>query len=84
VALVAAALGGDAETARAHQADLLPVVDAGFSEPSPAVFKGVLYQRREIPSAHVRLPFLPASDRNVSKAIEAIERADGALTSQIG
>jgi 4-hydroxy-tetrahydrodipicolinate synthase len=84
VALVVAALGSEAETARAHQADLLPVVDAGFREPSPAVFKGVLYQRGEIPSANVRLPFLPASDKNVSSAMKAIERADEALTSQRG
>jgi 4-hydroxy-tetrahydrodipicolinate synthase len=75
VALVAAALDGEAETARAHQADLLSVVHAGFSEPSPTVFKGVLYQRGEIPSANVRLPFLPASDESVTNAIEAIERA---------
>jgi 4-hydroxy-tetrahydrodipicolinate synthase len=75
VALVAAALDSDAETARAHQTDLLPVVEAGFREPSPAVFKGVLYKRGEIPSANVRLPFLPASDESVSRAMEAIERA---------
>jgi 4-hydroxy-tetrahydrodipicolinate synthase len=81
VALVAAALNSEAETARAHQADLLPVVDAGFREPSPAVFKGVLHQRGEIPSASVRLPFLPASEASVTGAMEAIERADEALTS---
>jgi 4-hydroxy-tetrahydrodipicolinate synthase len=75
VALVAAALGGEAETARARQAELLPVVDAGFSEPSPAVFKGVLYRRGEIPSATVRLPFLPASDESVRRAMEAIDEA---------
>lgn len=82
VALVAAALAGEAEVARAHQADLLPVVDAGFREPSPAVFKGVLYQRGEIPSANVRLPFLPASDKSVSRAMETVERADKAPSSQ--
>ena len=82
VALVGAALDGKAETARAHQANLLPVVDAGFREPSPAVFKGVLHQRGEIPSANVRLPFLPASDESVSSAMDAIERADEALISQ--
>jgi 4-hydroxy-tetrahydrodipicolinate synthase len=84
VALVAAASGGEAEIARAHQADLLPVVDAGFGEPSPAVFKGILYQRGEIPTANVRLPFLPASDKSVSTAMEAVKRADEALTSQRG
>jgi 4-hydroxy-tetrahydrodipicolinate synthase len=82
VALVAAALKSEAETARGNQAELLPVVEAGFREPSPVVFKGVLYERGEIPSANVRLPFLPASNESVTRAMEAVEQADKALTSQ--
>jgi 4-hydroxy-tetrahydrodipicolinate synthase len=77
-ALVDAALAGEAESARHHQAALLPVVAAGFAEPSPAVFKGVLHSRGEIPSDRVRLPFLPASEANVDAAIGAVATADKA------
>ena len=41
--LVAAALAGDAATAARLAHDLLPVVDAGFAEPSPAVWKAALH-----------------------------------------
>jgi len=73
VALVHAARGGRVEEAREHQSALLPVAEAGFAEPSPAVFKGVLHRRGEIPTPDVRLPFLPA-------AAESIDRAEAAAT----
>jgi 4-hydroxy-tetrahydrodipicolinate synthase len=79
-ALVDAALAGDAESARHHQAALLPVAAAGFAEPSPAVFKGVLHSRGEIPSERVRLPFLAASKENVDAAIAGASMADRAPT----
>jgi 4-hydroxy-tetrahydrodipicolinate synthase len=75
VALVEAALAGQTDAARGHQAALLDVVKAGFAEPSPAVFKAVLHRRGEIPSAHVRLPFVPASNESVDAAAAAAGRA---------
>jgi 4-hydroxy-tetrahydrodipicolinate synthase len=75
VALVAAALEGHADVARHHQAALLEVVKTGFAEPSPAVFKAVLHRRGEIPSAQVRLPFVPASNESTEAAVAAVARA---------
>ena len=68
VALADAALDGRVEEAREHQSALLPVADAGFAEPSPAVFKGVLHRRGEIPTPDVRLPFLPAVAESIDRA----------------
>ena len=76
VAMVDSALAGRAEEARAHQAALLPVVEAGFAEPSPAVFKGLLHRNGEIPSAEVRLPFLPAASGSIDQAASAVARAE--------
>ena len=73
VALVERALAGDAEAARALQARLLPVAQAGFAEPSPAVFKGVLHRTGEIPTPDVRLPFLAAAEESVARALAAVE-----------
>ena len=75
VELVEAARRGDRAAARAHQAALLPVAEAGFAEPSPAVFKGVLHAQGEIPTPAVRLPFLPASRESVERALEALRSA---------
>ena len=51
---------------------LLPVVQACFAEPNPAVFKGVLHAQGRIPSADVRLPLLNASAPSVDAALAAI------------
>ena len=59
--MVAAALDGDVATTRSLAADLLATVDAGFAEPSPAVFKAVLAARGEIASPAVRAPMVAAS-----------------------
>jgi 4-hydroxy-tetrahydrodipicolinate synthase len=75
VALVDAALAGETDSAREHQAALLDVVKAGFAEPSPAVFKAVLHRLGEIPSAQVRLPFVPASGESADAAVAAAARA---------
>jgi hypothetical protein len=45
------------------------IVKTGFAEPSPAVFKAVLHRRGEIPSAQVRLPFIPASRESTDAAV---------------
>src|SRR5207245_426281 len=43
VAMVECALAGKLDDGRVHAEALLPMIQAGFSEPNPAVFKGVLH-----------------------------------------
>jgi 4-hydroxy-tetrahydrodipicolinate synthase len=69
VAMVNEALDGRARDARNHHERLLPLVDACFAEPSPAVFKAVLHACGEIPTPSVRLPFLPASEATLRRAL---------------
>jgi 4-hydroxy-tetrahydrodipicolinate synthase len=75
VALVESARAGEVRTAREHQAVLLPLVRAGFSEPSPSVFKAALHRNCEIPTDQVRLPFVPASQQRVEEALTAAAAA---------
>ncbi len=74
--MVNAALDGSAKEARRHQEALLPVAEAGFAEPSPAVFKAVLHRRGEIPTQDVRLPFIPASAQSAEAALTAVSAAE--------
>ena len=60
-ALVAAGLEGDVATVRRLAGDLLATVDAGFGEPSPAVFKAALAVLGEIAAPAVRAPLVEAS-----------------------
>jgi 4-hydroxy-tetrahydrodipicolinate synthase len=46
-----------------------------FSEPNPAVFKGVLHAQGRIPTPDVRLPLLNASEAAVERALAAIRAA---------
>jgi 4-hydroxy-tetrahydrodipicolinate synthase len=71
VAMVNAALDGRARHARHHHERLLPLVEACFAEPSPAVVKAVLHACGEIPTPSVRLPFLRASDATLLRALAA-------------
>lgn len=71
VAMVEAAREGQAEVAQTHQARLLPLAEACFAEPSPAVFKAVLHAAGEIPTPDLRLPFLPASEESIRRATSA-------------
>ena len=73
--LTASAIGGDVDRARGLAAALLPLVTAGFAEPNPAVWKGALARRREIPTGELRRPMTPASATAVERLLEA---ADGA------
>ena len=59
---------GDVGRARALGHRLARLSAALFSEPNPAVVKGVLHTRGLIPTRDVRLPLLPASDQAVSQA----------------
>lgn len=74
VELVAAARSGLAREAAALAGRLLPVVRAGFAEPSPAVWKGLLARTGLLASAQVRRPLTTAS----TGAIDALEEAVGA------
>jgi 4-hydroxy-tetrahydrodipicolinate synthase len=69
--MVAAAVGGESARARALAGSLLPVVDAGYAEPSPAVWKAALHAAGEIASPALRSPMTAAS----AGAVEALTLA---------
>jgi 4-hydroxy-tetrahydrodipicolinate synthase len=75
VALAECGLAGKVDDGRAHAEALLPVVQACFAEPNPAVFKGVLHAQGRIPTRDVRLPLIAASDASVEAALTAIAAA---------
>ena len=60
VAMIECGLAGKLEDGRAHAEALLPVVQAGFAEPNPAVFKGVLHAQGRIATPDLRLPLANA------------------------
>jgi 4-hydroxy-tetrahydrodipicolinate synthase len=80
-ALVAAGLAGDVATARALAGDLLETVDAGFAEPSPAVFKAALAARGEIASGHVRAPLTSASAAATAALLATLDQSASATDS---
>jgi 4-hydroxy-tetrahydrodipicolinate synthase len=75
VAMIECGLAGKVEEGRAHAESLLPVVQAGFAEPNPSVFKGVLHAQGRIPTPDVRLPLVNASPGAVERAVAAVEAA---------
>lgn len=75
VEMVTAALDGEWSRAAELAAALLPVVEAGFAEPSPAVWKGALARRGEIASDRTRRPMTEASAGAVARLIAAADRA---------
>jgi 4-hydroxy-tetrahydrodipicolinate synthase len=75
VAMIECGLAGKLEDGRAHAEALLPVVRAGFAEPNPAVFKGVLHAQGRIATPDLRPPMSNPSAGAVDRALEAIERA---------
>jgi 4-hydroxy-tetrahydrodipicolinate synthase len=75
VEMIECGLAGKLDDGRAHAEALLPVVRAGFAEPNPAVFKGVLHAQGRIATPDLRLPMTNASEGAVTAALEAIERA---------
>ena len=75
VAMIECGLAGKVDDGRAHAEALLPVVTAGFAEPNPAVFKGVLHAQGRIPTPDVRLPLVNASRAAVDTALAAVEAA---------
>jgi 4-hydroxy-tetrahydrodipicolinate synthase len=72
VAMVDAALAGQAVRAAALAASLLPVVDAGFADPNPAGWKAALHASGEIATAAMRPPMTPASEDAGSALLAAV------------
>lgn len=60
--MVADARAGRIAEGRVRGACLLPLVEALFAEPSPAVLKAVLHAQGRIATPTVRMPLAPASD----------------------
>ena len=75
VAMIECGLAAKVDDGRAHAEALLPVVQACFAEPNPAVFKGVLHAQGRIPTPDVRLPLVAASAGAVDAAMAAVEAA---------
>lgn len=75
VEMVECGLAGKLDDGRAHAEALLPVVQAGFVEPNPAVFKGVLHAQGRIASPSLRLPMTAATPDAVAACLAAIADA---------
>lgn len=75
VEMIECGLAGKVDEGRAHAEALLPVTQALFAEPNPAVFKGVLHRQGRIPTPDVRLPLVNASPDAVQHALDAIDAA---------
>src|SRR4051794_16376084 len=75
VAMIECGLAGKLDDGRAHAEALLAGGSSMFSQPNPAVFKGVLHAQGRIPTPDVRLPLLNASDAAVQRALAAIRAA---------
>jgi 4-hydroxy-tetrahydrodipicolinate synthase len=75
VAMIECGLAGKLDDGRAHSEALLPVIEALFAEPNPAVFKAVLHAQGRIPTPDVRLPLMPASEVAAQRALNAIAAA---------
>jgi 4-hydroxy-tetrahydrodipicolinate synthase len=73
--MIECGLAGKLDDGRAHAEALLPVVQAMFSEPNPAVFKGVLHAQGRIATPDLRLPMTNASSASIDRAVAAIETA---------
>lgn len=74
--LVSAATAGDAPATRHLAGRLLPVVHAGFAEPSPAAWKGALHRLAELETASLRPPMTPATEIGVDALLDAARTAD--------
>jgi 4-hydroxy-tetrahydrodipicolinate synthase len=73
--MIECGLAHKVDDGRAHAEALLPVVQSCFTEPNPAVFKGVLHAQGLVPTPDVRLPLTPASEGAVQHALEAVRAA---------
>jgi 4-hydroxy-tetrahydrodipicolinate synthase len=69
VAMIEHGLAGAVAPGRAHAEALLPLVQALFAEPSPAVIKALLHAEGRIPTPDVRMPLSNASATAVDRAL---------------
>jgi 4-hydroxy-tetrahydrodipicolinate synthase len=70
--MIQAALNGDRITASKLGHALLPVVQAGFAEPNPAVWKSALHATGEISTPALRAPMTTASTPATTALLEAV------------
>ena len=75
VAMVECALLGKVDDARRHANALLGVVQHGFAEPNPAVWKGVLHAQGRIGTPDLRAPMGNASADATQRCLTAIATA---------
>lgn len=73
VEMIECGLAGKLEDGRAHAEALLPVVKAGFAEPNPAVWKGVLHAQGRIATPDLRAPMTAASKGAVERCVAAVD-----------
>jgi 4-hydroxy-tetrahydrodipicolinate synthase len=72
VALISAWRNESHAAARESGAALARMSAAAFSEPNPAVIKGVLHAQGRIPTPDVRLPLLPAESDSVTQTMKLL------------
>jgi 4-hydroxy-tetrahydrodipicolinate synthase len=75
VEMIDCGLRGDVEAGRRHSEALLPLVQALFAEPSPAVIKAALHAEGRIPTPGVRMPLGHASPEATERARAAVAAA---------
>jgi 4-hydroxy-tetrahydrodipicolinate synthase len=75
VAMIECGLAHKIDDGRAHAEALLPLIRAGYTDPNPAVFKGVLHALGKIATPDVRLPLTNASAENVRHCLDAVNGA---------
>jgi 4-hydroxy-tetrahydrodipicolinate synthase len=75
VAMIECGLAGKIEDGRAHAEALLPVIRAAYTDPNPAIFKGVLHAEGRIASPDVRLPLTNGSAENIARCLDAVAHA---------
>jgi 4-hydroxy-tetrahydrodipicolinate synthase len=70
--MTSAALAGDARMTVAMASALLPVVDAGYAEPNPAIWKAALHATGEIRSAGLRAPLTAAKAESTASLLAVV------------
>jgi len=75
VQMIECGLAGQLVEGRLHAEALLPLVQALFAEPSPAVIKAVLHAEGKLPTPHVRMPLADASPPALDRAVAALNAA---------
>jgi 4-hydroxy-tetrahydrodipicolinate synthase len=76
VEMIASGLRGDVDGGRPLAAALLPLVQALFAEPSPAVIKAVLHALGRIPTPTVRMPLSASSRTAKTRALNVLRHLD--------